>query len=460
MTEVSSTPATTHLGQTAPGPRGNFLLGSLIDMRRKGPLQILIDGWREYGDVVRFRMGPLVQHLFVRPEHIKHIHLTHQQNYAKGIGFAKVRLTLGNGLLTSESDLWQRQRRLMHPPFTAKAVQHFAQQMIDTTEEMMSRWHPHISNDTAIDINLEMMSLAMNVIGRTMFGKNVGQEAMAAAEAFSYVLEYVQSRTVTLIDPPLFIPTPANRRFKQSMNLLDTYINQIIEKRQSETEEQLDLLSILLHARDEETGAGMSRQQLRDEVLTIFFAGHETTAQTLTWAFYLLSKHPEIERRLYEEVDGALNGRLLTLEDLPNLPYARMIIEETMRLYPPIWAFPRDATVDDEIGGYHVPKGSMILVSQYLTHRHPEFWENPEGFDPDRFTPEGSEGRPRYAYFPFGVGPRTCLGNHFAYLEAHLVLVMVIQRFQLNLVPGFSTEAKAMGTLRPVEGMWMTLHPR
>jgi len=459
MNQIKDIPISKTNSRIAPGPRGSFLLGSLPEMQRKGQLLQMMDAWREYGDVVRFKMGPLVQHLFVRPEHVKHILLTHQQNYSKGIGFAKVKFALGNGLFVSEGDLWRQQRRLMHPPFTARAVEQFAQEMVEATDEMLDRWEPFATRGEALDVNQEMMRLAMDIIGRTMFGKEVGREAIAAAQAFSFVLEYVGKRTVTLFDIPRFIPIPDNRRFNRAMDLLKTYIGEIISARQGETEERLDLLSLLLHARDEETGQGMSVNQLHDEVLTIFFAGHETTAQTLTWAWFLLSQHPDVAHRLHEEVD-ALGGRPPTLADLPQLPYARMIVEETMRLYPPVWAFPRDAIEEDEIGGYHIPKGSMVLVSQYLTHRHPEFWDNPEIFDPERFTPERSEGRPRYAFFPFGVGPRICLGIHFAYLEAHLVLATVAQRYRLDLVPGHPVEAKAVGTLRPIHGVRMTLHPR
>ncbi len=454
---ISTTARSAHM---PPGPRGRPLLGNLPDMQRKGMLQFYSDLWRDYGDTVHVKMGPLHQFLLTQPEHVHHVLATNASNYCKGIGFKKLGLALGNGLFISEGELWQSQRRLLQPPFTARGITQFAETMVASTEDMLARWDAARSA-APLDINLEMMRLAMAIIGRTMFGTYVGDEALAAGDAFTYVLNFMSERSVTLFDPPLFVPTAQNREFKRSMQLLRSYMHGIISARRAQPNaDATDLLSILLNARDEETGTGMSEQQLYDEVLTIFFAGHETTAQALTWSWFLLAQHPEAEEKLHAELAQALGGRTPTFADVPKLPYTRMVIQEALRLYPPVWIFVRDAIGADEIGGYPIPPRSMIVLSPFLTQRNPALWEHPEQFEPERFAPERAAARPHYAYFPFGGGKRTCLGDKFAMLEAQLVLATVAQRYRLRLVPGQNPQPEAVGTLRPAGGMPMTLEPR
>lgn len=441
-----------------PGPRGKPILGSLMEMQRKGMLPFYRDLWQQYGDLVHLKMGPLHQFVLTQPDHVQHVLAAHGKTYVKGIGFKKLQLALGNGLFISEGELWQRQRRLLQPPFTARAIARFADTMVAATEAMLARWDADKPTQP-LDINIEMMQLAMQIIGRTMFGTDVGAEALEAGDAFTYVLNFMSERSVTLLDPPLFVPTAQNQRFKQAMRLLNVYMREIVERRKSAGTGD-DLLSILLQARDETTGAGMSEQQLYDEVLTIFFAGHETTAQALTWTWHLLAQHPDVEEQLHDELARVLGGRAPTFADVPQLQYTRMVIQEALRLYPPVWIFVRDALIEDQIGGYRIPPRSMIVLSPYLTHRHPALWQDPERFDPQRFAPEREASRPRYAYFPFGGGKRTCLGDKFAMLEAQLVVATVAQRYRLRSVPGHPVNAVAVGTLRPAHGMPMTLIAR
>lgn len=259
---------------------------------------------------------------------------------------------------------------------------------------------------------------------------------------------------------PLWVPTPSNLRFKAARRRLDAVVYQIIERRRKTLNPAPDLLSMLMAARDEETGEAMSDTQLRDEVITLLLAGHETTAITLTWALYVLTREPAVEARLYEEVVSVLRGASPTVEDLRRLPYTRMVIEETMRLYPPAWGLPREAIHEDEIGGYFIPGRSLVALNQFLTHRHPDFWEDPERFDPERFTPERSSGRPAFAYFPFGGGQRVCIGSQFALMEATLVLAMIVQRYRIRLVPGHPIEFDTMFTLRPKYGVRVTFERR
>lgn len=257
--------------------------------------------------------------------------------------------------------------------------------------------------------------------------------------------------------PPLSVPTPRNRRINAAIHTLDAIVQGLIQERRQRAIERGDVLSLLLLARDEETGQGMSDQQVRDEVMTLLFAGHETTSNLLAWTWFLLATHPEVEQRLQAELDAVLGGRLPTVEDLAHLPYGHRVLEETLRLYPPAWSLARKALVDDKVGGYVLPASTIILMSPYVTHRHPAFWEEPERFDPDRFTPERVAVRPRYAYFPFGGGPRQCIGNTFALMEAHLILATVAQRYRLRLVPDHPVEPQALLTLRPRDGLPMLL---
>jgi cytochrome P450 len=305
------------------------------------------------------------------------------------------------------------------------------------------------------------MRLALRIVGLALFSLDLSNDADTVGHAFTTVTARI-SRYALLPFPPLWFPTPRNRRLSAGLNTLNSIVYSLINKRR----EQLvdgdgpDLLGMLLSARDEETGLGMGDQQLRDEVMTLLFAGHETTAVTLTWTWYLLSQYPEVERRLHAELDTVLAGQRPSLEHLEALPYTRMVIQEAMRLYPPIFGFTRFALSSDEIGGYALPANSVVSLSPYWTHRHPAFWEDPEAFDPERFTPERSAGRPRFAYFPFGGGPRQCIGNHFAMMEAQLVLATIAQRYSLRLVPGHQVEVEVLLTTRPRYGLPMTLHSR
>jgi cytochrome P450 len=450
-----STPKT----RVAPGPKGTAFLGSVPEMVRKGMVPFYVDLWRTYGDIVRIKMGPMVIHQLVNPEHVRHVLVQNMDNYPKGFSHDKLRVALGYGLLTSEGDLWRRQRKLMSPTYTPRGVARFAEIMVDSTEQMLSRWHTGFQQGKKLIVNQEMMRLTMSVISRSMFGMDISQSFALAGQALINILEFTAQRTMAFIDPPLFIPTPGNRRYQQALSMIDRFIYDIIHQRHEQPPSD-DLLSLLMTVRDDETGQLMDEKQLRDEVLITFFAGHETTALLLTWAWYLLANHPEEEEKLHYELDHVLGGRLPTLEDIPNLPYTRRVIDETLRLYSPVAILARDPQKDDEIDGYTIPAGSLITVTPYITHRHPDFWRDPEKFDPDRFAPELERERPKFAYYPFGGGPRICLGIHFALLEAVLVIADVAQRYRLRRIVGQEVSAEFVGTLRPSADVQMTLEER
>lgn len=446
-----------------PGPHNLSPLGSASALARD-PMRLALGMWQQYGDVVRFRLLAWPAYILYHPDHVKMVLQDRHLTYDKQFPMSKVMSSpelFGNGLITSDGDFWLHQRHLMQPSFHRERVAGFGQLMIRTTEDLLSRWQQVAKDKGVLDMEQEMTGLTLRTAGLALFSLDLAENSDTIGRTFATLwaplLQYIN-----LPFPPLWVPTPSNRRLRASMATLNSIIYDIIEQRRSQqtSTQAADLLGMLLEARDEQTGEGMSQQQVRDELLTLMLAGHETTAATLCWTWYLLSQYPEAERRLHAELETVLSGRVPTVADLDALPYTRMIIQETLRLYPPSFGLTRHAKTDDEIGGYAIAANSMIFVSQYCTHRHPAFWEEPEVFDPERFTQERSASRPRFAYFPFGGGPRQCMGNTFAMMEAELVLATVAQRFALRVVPGHPIEPFVKGTLRPRYGLPMRLHPR
>lgn len=303
------------------------------------------------------------------------------------------------------------------------------------------------------------MRLTLRIVGQALFSIDLSDEADTVGQGFSAVRKLLQSYVFRPF-PPLSVPTPRNRRLNAAIRSLDGVVQGIIDERRQHNADSGDLLSMLLLARDEETGEGMNDRQLRDEVMTLLLAGHETTANALTWMWYLLSQHPDVEARLHTELDKVLGGNIPTVDHLPDLKYTRMVIEEALRLYPPVFGFGRKATGEDELGGYYVPANTLIWLSPYVTHRHPDFWQQPEVFDPERFSPESAANRPHYAYFPFGGGPRLCIGSNLAMMEAQLITATIAQRYLLRLVPDHPVEPEVSLTLRPKYGLPMTIHQR
>ncbi len=438
----------------APGPPGQPIFGNLRAFQ-KNPLQFLMDARREYGDVVRFQMGPRLAHLVSRPEWVRYVLATHHQDYPKSVLYQRLEPVLGKGLLTSEGEFWRRQRRIADPAFHLERIGGFAATMTDATAAMLDRWEAAAASGLPFDLAPEMGRLTMSIAARTMFGADVSDASSSVGRALNVAIHHAMRQIQALFPLPETLPTRDNLRLRRAIRTLDAVVYRMIAERRRHTAPTDDLLSMLIEARDPETGATMSDQQLRDEVMTLFLAGHETTANALAWTFYLLGKAPAADRRLAAELDEVLGGRVPTLADVPRLGYTTMVIQEAMRLYPPAWVVSRMARRDDVIGGYQIPAGSTVVISQYVVHRHPDYWEQPEGFDPDRFA-----GRPPAAYFPFGAGPRVCIGSNFAMLEAKLVLAMVAQRYRVDLVPGHVVEPEPLVTLRPRYGVMVTLRRR
>jgi cytochrome P450 len=444
----------------APGPRGHPLIGNLVAFRRD-VLGLLLESRRRFGDVVRFTLGPMLIHLVSHPDHVRQVLVTHQHHYNKATrSTAKSRGICGESLLTASGDFWLRQRRLMQPVFGQSRLAAFDTLIVEAVDQLLDSWREPAAAGRPVDVASAMMRLTCTIIGRILFGTDVTKELVELEEAATVVLGHTYRRLERIIDPPLWLPTPGNFRFRRAMARLDAVVHGIIEQRRRSGAGGDDLLSRLFRQRDESGGEGMNERQVRNETITLLLAGHETTANALAWTWCLLSLHPAVRRRVQEEVDEVLGGQPPSATDLPRLALLTRVFQESMRLYPPIWIMERAVLAEDVIGGYRIPAGSTVALSPHVTHRHPGFWDNPEGFDPDRFLPEPMASRPTCAYFPFGAGQRLCIGANLAVLEAQLILARISQRYRLDLVPGFAVRPKPGITLRPAGGLPMTLHPR
>ena len=451
--------ATTSRGRTAgetPGPRGNPVLGSMRDFQRDklGFIRSLT----RYGDVARYRTAHLTWYQVNHPEGVRRVLQENNRNYGKGsltLGFFKP--VVGEGLITSEGALWLRQRRLIQPIFHRRSVAAFGALMTDETLAMLERWRPAIEGGEPLDVPAEMARLTLDIVTGALFHAHVGEEPEAIGRAINTIVEDLGYRFEVPFYPPHRVPTPRNRRFRAAMRVVDRAVYSIIAGRRRDGGDEEDLLALLMGTRDEETGEVMGDRQLRDEVMTLFLAGHETTANALSWALYLISTHPDVEKRLREELDEVLGAkrRVPTIRDLPDLTYTKMVVDETLRLYPPAWITNRQAIAEDEILGHRIPAGSFVSLSPYVLHRHPNYWDHPDAFDPERFAPGRTNGRPRFAYFPFGGGPRQCIGQSMALVEAQLVLATVLGRCRLRPTSDEPAEAEALATLRPRGGLPM-----
>jgi cytochrome P450 len=440
-----------------PGPHDHSLLGSVRDIQRD-PIGFNMSMMHQYGDIIRVRFLVWPNYMILHPSGIKHVLQENHQNYNKDIFTTRlVKPLLGQGLITNDGQSWLHQRRLMQPAFHRKRLAAFGMLMTNATVAMLERWQSFARRDQPLNVAAEMMRLTLRIVGQALFSIDLSNEADLVGQAFTTLSTLFTDYTYNPF-PPLFVPTPRNHRIQEAIRMLDKVVHGIITQRHQQGTDMGDLLSMLLSARDEETGQGMSDQQVHDEVMTLLLAGHETTANALTWTWYLLSQSPDVECRLHAELDQVLAGQLPTVERLADLHYTRMVLEEALRLYPPVFGLSRKAIADDEIGGYFVPANTLIWMSPYATHRHPDFWENPEVFDPERFSPVRSAGRPHFAHFPFGGGPRLCIGSNFAMMEAQLILTTVAQHYRLRLVPGHSVVPEVLLTMRPRNGLPMTLH--
>jgi cytochrome P450 len=439
--------------QFPPGPP-NRLFAMLFGALRQNPLEYFTELTRQYGDVWGMRIGRFRSLFINHPDLIEEVLVNKARLYHKGRILQANKYLFGDGLLTAEGDFWLRQRRLAQPAFHRERIAAYAATMADYTGQMLAAWR----SGEQRDIHQEMMNLALRIVGKTLFDADVTRDAREVGETLDMLLKIASNfgRTVLV---PLWVPTPRNLRAKAGVRRIERIIYRIITERRASGRDTGDLLSTLLEVQDED-GTRMNDRQLRDETITLFLAGHETTASTLSWTWWLLAQNPAVEKRFHEELDGVLGGRQPTMDDLPKLGYLGHVLTESLRLYPPAWGIARLAEQEHEIAGYPVLPGYGVAMAQWVVHRDARWFDAPLEFRPERWENGLAKQLPRFAYFPFGGGPRQCIGNTFALMEASVVLATIGQRFRLQLVPGQDVKPMASITMRPKSGIRVRLEAR
>ncbi len=437
---TSNTDTTTQNRRLPPVATG----GSLRRMVRE-PLRFFQSIASQYGDIVCYRPAPEPAYLINHPNYVRHVLVDNNRNYSKetssNLLFRKV---IGDGLLTSESETWRRQRRMMQPAFHHTRIEQLDGMIVEATRSMLDSWQDAFEANQPIDIAREMAALTLTVTTRSLFGVDLGEEVREIGEIINRAASYLEK--------------PSDPRTIQSTRQFGEIVDRIIRQRKQNFKDGGDLLSSILMARDENTGAAMDDAQLRNQVMTLTLAGYETTASTLTWTWYLLSQHPWARQRLRTDVRNILKERPPQYSDLEHMPYIGRVLDESLRLFPTAWTLGRRALGEDEIDGYYIPANTVIAICIYTLHRHPRFWDQPDVFDPERFSPENIKGRNKFCYIPFGAGPRQCIGNNFGLMEAALVMACILQRFELHLLPGMDVQPQALFVLRPSRDMMMSLH--
>jgi cytochrome P450 len=415
----------------APGPRGAPVIGSARALRRD-PLGTLERARREHGDVVRLQFGPRgTRHALFHPDAVRHVLASEADGYRKDSRVGEeLRWTLGEGLLNSQDQRWLRQRRLVQPLFTRLRIAGYAEVMATEVAGLVGRWRLSAERGGPVDVHTEMSALTLRVLGRLLFGVDLERALPVVAWTFPVLGECTRRRALAAVRVPRTWPTPVNRRAQRARQAVHRVCDELITARRAAPGGDEDLLTLLVGARDR--GELLDDAEIRDQILIFLFAGHDTTALALTYTLFLLGHHADVQRRVRDEIDELLGDRLPGAGDFDRLQYTVMALKEAMRLYPPAWALPRRRTTGDRIGGYDIPAGQDIILSPWVTHRHPDVWAEPTRFDPERFAPDREGERHRHAYFPFGAGPRACIGQHFAMLEAVIALAVIIQSYEVE----------------------------
>jgi enediyne biosynthesis protein E7 len=452
MSATSTAPAPVR--RLPPGPPRAATIRLLPQMIRNR-LDVMAYAVARYGDAVRLPLGPKTLYVFNHPDHAKRVLTDNAANYRKGIGQTHARRVIGDGLLTSEGELWRRQRKTIQPVFQAKRIARQAAVIAQEAEHLVAHLRQSVGQGP-VDVRAEMTALALGVLGRTLVDADLG-----AFESIGHSFEAVQDQAMfevmSLGAVPLWLPLPRQLRFRRAKKDLQDIVDALAAARRADAGGD-DIISRLIQSVGQETDTQAARERMRDELVTLLLAGHETTASTMSWAFYLLDKSPDGWDRVRAEAEEVLSGGPLDAEAMHGFRYTTMVLQETMRLFPPVWLLPRTARADDQLGEYHVPAGADVLISPYLLHRHPGLWPDPGLFDPERFSPARLTSRDRYAYIPFGAGPRFCIGNNLGMMEATIVLATVARELRLRKVPGYEVVGEPMLTLRVRDGLPMTVH--
>jgi cytochrome P450 len=458
---------TTAVSLDTPSSTGEYAPSALElikTIKREGNLGWMMNIWRQHGDLTHVRVGSQSFFLVVHPEHVRRISVTHRQNYDKAQSYDVVReLLLGNGIVTATGDDWRGQRKLMAPFFTPRNVEKFYPIFLSDTQRLIEHWRSHYQGSgRPVEMLEEMMRITASVILHSVFSTDSDEALLRIKNSAETMITFVSELQMRPIQWPLWVPTPGNLRFRRAQQLMNDYVRGLIARRRAIPTEQWpdDLLTKMMTTRDEETGAVVADQLLIDNGVTLFVAGHETTARTLSFMWYALSQNPVVEQRLHAELDSVLGEAPPTINDLKKLPYTLQVVKEVLRLYPAVPLYPRDAIVDDEIDGVRIPAGTRMMLFPYATHRHPAFWEDPERFDPDRWLPEREAARDPHAFHVFAAGQRICLGNSFSLLETHVIAAMLARRFKLRLKPGHTPRIDISGTLGARNGLPMLIEAR
>jgi cytochrome P450 len=453
----------------APGPRGFSEILGLIAERRRNPLALYLRLVRDYGDLVYFRIGSIGYALVNDPGAIRRVMQEDQDNFPKGPGYDRLRTVVGNGLLTSQGELWRKQRKLSAPAFNHQKIMAACCEVVRLTRNMFAEWEGKLAISTRLDLAAEMSRVALNIAGQTFLGSDPSSRAEEVRLALHDALKFSEGRGMVwlrLIDIlwpgrdrnlafaiERHLPTRANRRFRKSLETLNSVVLQIIEGRRKSGQYGTDLLGSFMLSQDDDDCTQMTDAQLRDEITTMLLAGHETTATAMTWTWLLLARNPGIAEQVCEEVDRVLGDRVPVFEDLARLKYTHQVFEEVIRCYPPFWRFTRQARADSTLLGYDIPGGTVIIISPYVLHRNARFWNEPDTFEPGRFANGAAQERPRFSYIPFGAGPRACIAANFAFMEALAITAMTARRYRFRLLDTKPPELEVDVTLRPKHGL-------
>lgn len=439
-----------------PSPKEkHWLFGSGYILRDRAH-NVIPDLVKKYGEIISLSLPFTRIVIAAKPEYARYVLLDNNKNYRKSLAYDMIKLLLGNGLLTSEGDFWRKQRRLAQPAFHKQKLADLTAMMVRKAQGEVERIKPKAESGEYFDVAPDMTNLTLDIISEAIFSNGVEDKAELVSQQITLLNQMATEKLNAPIRLPASIPTPTNLKERKSIKILDDIIYGIIEERRKSGVSKSDLLSMLLDARDEDTGEGMDRKQLRDEIMTIFIAGNETTANAMAWILYLLSQNPEAEEKMMKEIDEKLDaGTELNFQNVLGFQYVRQVIDEAMRLYPPAWVVGRRNYEDDEIGGYRIIKNTNVLVPIMYFHRSEKYWDEPLKFKPERFAPELRNNIDRYVYFPFGGGPRLCIGNNFAIMEMQIILIHLYRNYKFRLKPGFTVEPEPLITLRPKYGMMM-----
>jgi len=439
----------------APKERRHWLFGHALLLKDDaiGMVKLFI---QNHGNIFSLHLPFVKAVIASNPEYARYVLQDNSKNYTKSLAYDMLKPLLGMGLLTSEGDFWKKQRKLAQPAFHKRKLDEWTAMMIERAEHTAEKIEKYADRGEAFDVLPEMTALTLDVISKAIFSTGVEDKAKIVGDQITLLNEYTIEKLHTPVRMPDFVPTPFNLRMKRAVDLLNKIIYEIIDKRKSEGESKDDLLSMLMDVKDEETGETMSKQQLRDELMTIFLAGNETSSNALSWTLYLLSQNPEKEKKMMDEIEEKLvDGFELNYKTVGEFHYVKQVIEESMRVYPPVWTVGRRAIEDDELGGYKIAKQTNVLVPIIYLHHSERFWEEPQKFLPERFAPDKRNGIDRFVYFPFGGGPRVCIGNNFAMLEMEIILITLYRKFTFKVKENFEVEPEPLVTLRPKYGMMM-----